>query len=324
MKQAWRLAKLWTLQLVVVSATMTLHTPSASDSVVSAQRLAVPSTHTIRVPFTKLDSDLDQWGMSLRAALQTLVAWELSQCSLVVAADSDYLASQTLDALTGLPNQKQVNKKLWQVVGVTGGWEAAGRRVVWRARGCRAYIFLLRKPQALLSFGDSVPALWDYGGRYVLVGLTRDELDALTLTHKGRKTEHLVGLVQSDKVGKWEVYINQLYWGPGMRLHATWRKGHFSSPASPFIDKISDIRGSVLQLFILTVQIAMFEWEPSTLYRRNEEGVLEHLYGRDIEVIRALADVFNFTAKFIETYDGVPLLYCVMDVFRNQHVSLSI
>ena len=32
--------------------------------------------------------------------------------------------------------------------------------------------------------------------RYVLVGLTLDELDALTLTLKGRKTEHLVGLVQ--------------------------------------------------------------------------------------------------------------------------------
>ncbi|XP_045132353.1 glutamate receptor ionotropic, delta-2-like [Portunus trituberculatus] len=133
--------------------------------------------------------------------------------------------------------------------------------------------------------------------RYVLVGLTRDELDALTLTHKGRKTEHLVGLVQSDKAGEWEVYINQLYWGPGMRLHATWKNGRFSSPVSPFIDKISDIRGSVLK-------IAMFEWEPSTLYRRNEGGVLEYLYGRDIEVIRALADVFNFTAEFVETYDG--------------------
>ncbi|MPC19840.1 putative glutamate receptor [Portunus trituberculatus] len=128
--------------------------------------------------------------------------------------------------------------------------------------------------------------------------------------------------LQSDKAGEWEVYINQLYWGPGMRLHATWKNGRFSSPVSPFIDKISDIRGSVLKrrercrsgsysicdyllkLMILTVQIAMFEWEPSTLYRRNEGGVLEYLYGRDIEVIRALADVFNFTAEFVETYDG--------------------
>lgn len=60
----------------------------------------------------------------------------------------------------------------------------------------------------------------------------------------------------------------------------------------------------LLKLVILTIQVAMFEWEPSTLYRRNERGVLEYLYGRDIEVIRALADVFNFTATFVETYDG--------------------
>ncbi|KAK8392089.1 hypothetical protein O3P69_017608 [Scylla paramamosain] len=128
---------------------------------------------------------------------------------------------------------------------------------------------------------------------YVFVGLTREDLVALTLTHKGRKTEHLVGIVQSERAGEWHVYLNQLYWGLGIRLHATWRKGHFTSPASPFIDKISDIRGSVLK-------VVTFEWQPSTLYHRTEAGQVDFLYGRDVEVVRALAPVFNFTIKFIE------------------------
>ncbi|MPD03237.1 hypothetical protein E2C01_098862 [Portunus trituberculatus] len=110
MTQAWRLARLWSLQWAVASATMIIHTPPASISVASAPRLAVPSIHTIRVPLIQLDSGLDQWGASLRAALQTLVAWELSQCSLVVAADSDYLTSHTLQALSSTPNQKQVSE----------------------------------------------------------------------------------------------------------------------------------------------------------------------------------------------------------------------
>ena len=55
---------------------------------------------------------------------------------------------------------------------------------------------------------------------------------------------------------------------------------------------------------MLLVQVAMFEWQPSTLYYRNEEGILDFLYGRDVEVIRALASVFNFTIKFVETSNG--------------------
>lgn len=61
--------------------------------------------------------------------------------------------------------------------------------------------------------------------------------------------------LQSDKAGEWEVYINQLYWGPGMKLHATWKNGQFSSTASPFIDKISDIRGSVLKVVMGVVML---------------------------------------------------------------------
>ena len=58
------------------------------------------------------------------------------------------------------------------------------------------------------------------------------------------------------------------------------------------------------KLVLLIVQVAMFEWQPSTLYYRNEEGDLAFLYGRDVEVIRALASVFNFSAKFVETTNG--------------------
>ncbi|KAG0724522.1 hypothetical protein GWK47_040425 [Chionoecetes opilio] len=170
------------MKWVIVMAFLTLHAPPlpASIAFTSAQRFSTitpPSIFPTRPrhaaqallslhPRHPQQEQRGHGGTSLSAALHTLVTQELARCSLVVAADADHLASRTLNTLARLPNQKQV-------VGVAGGWAAAGRRVVWRARGCRAYIFLLQHPEALLSFANSASSLWDYDGRLVLAaGLT--------------------------------------------------------------------------------------------------------------------------------------------------------
>ncbi|XP_050718972.1 uncharacterized protein LOC126999888 isoform X2 [Eriocheir sinensis] len=284
------------LSLFLVAAILALHAQHAPASVQKASTSSILSQRpgqSDQDPQPLLPSVLspkhDGGGASLVTALSTLVTRELTYCKLAVFADRDYLASTALHALARLPNQKQV-------VGVAGGWEAVGRRVVWRSSGCRAYIFLLHHPDVLLTLADAAPALWDYAGKFVVVGLTREELEALTLTRKGKKTEHLVGLVQPGGAAEWHVYVNQLYWGSwgrGMRLHGVWRNGRFTNPSSPFFDKISDMQGAVLK-------VVTFEWEPSTLYLRTEAGDVHTLYGRDVEVVKTLARVFNFEMKIIE------------------------
>lgn len=70
--------------------------------------------------------------------------------------------------------------------------------VVWERGGlCRAYLLLLVNPASLFYQATAAPHNhWDYRGRWIIVGLKRDQLEALVLTTKGRKTDHIVGVVE--------------------------------------------------------------------------------------------------------------------------------
>lgn len=70
-------------------------------------------------------------------------------------------------------------------------------------------------------------------------------------------------------------------------------------------------------------QVATFEWTPSTLYLRTEAGAVHTLYGRDVEVIKALAPVLNFTLKFTEPPNGeyhylLPVLWQLATTFLTK------
>ena len=47
-----------------------------------------------------------------------------------------------------------------------------------------------------------------------------------------------------------------------------------------------------------------FEWKPSVLYIRDDDGKMQSLYGIDIEVVQALAKVLNFTIQYQEPPPG--------------------
>lgn len=70
--------------------------------------------------------------------------------------------------------------------------------VVWGRGGlCQAYLLLLTNPVTLFHQATVAPHNhWDYRGRWVIVGLKRDQIEALVLTTKGRKTDHIVGVVK--------------------------------------------------------------------------------------------------------------------------------
>ncbi|XP_071530505.1 glutamate receptor ionotropic, delta-1-like [Panulirus ornatus] len=144
---------------------------------------------------------------------------------------------------------------------------------------------------------------WDFHGRFVVVGASREELQHLALSKKGIKTEHLLGLIKSCREGNWGVYANTVYSGGTIRRVGTWR-GTTSSVVTPssasltfFPDKLTNLQGAELK-------VSTFEWEPSVLYYRGEDNALKFPYGIDIEVINALSWVLNFTVVFQEPPAG--------------------
>ncbi|XP_045615376.1 glutamate receptor ionotropic, delta-2 isoform X1 [Procambarus clarkii] len=226
---------------------------------------------------------------SLVLLLTQVVHQELTGCALVVAYDPPYHQSSLLHHLLRLPH-------LRQVVEVRALEDLA--RLVWRSTQCQGYLLLFKDPAPLAAFVDVDEDSWDYHGRFVVVGTTKDQLQSLALSKKGAKTEHLLGLVKSWREGSWVVYTNNLYRKSPLRRLTTWRSTSFTtSTTTLFPDKLANLRGSLLK-------VSTFEWEPSVLYYRDVTGKLQFPYGIDIEVVNALSSVINFTVVFEEPPSG--------------------
>ncbi|KAK3880864.1 hypothetical protein Pcinc_000154 [Petrolisthes cinctipes] len=144
---------------------------------------------------------------ALATLVKSVVTHELRDCLLVVMWDAAMKGSSVVAIVTTFPNVKQVVE--------VGAWADSGLEgVVWDWGGlCRAYLLLLADPAPLLHQASKAPHNhWDYRGRWVIVGLKRDQLETLSLTTKGRKTEHLVGVIKAeDDSGRYEVLHNLIY-----------------------------------------------------------------------------------------------------------------
>ena len=104
----WLVVTLMTLKCLEVTATNT----SAASGQSSLSIIPILRTHagqTKHISHIYLAHAQDKAVSSLSAALHTLVTQELARCSLVLAADANYITSPLLDALVCLPNQKQVS-----------------------------------------------------------------------------------------------------------------------------------------------------------------------------------------------------------------------
>ncbi|XP_069943829.1 ionotropic receptor 21a [Cherax quadricarinatus] len=226
---------------------------------------------------------------SLSRLLLQVVRQEMMGCALVVAYDSPYHHTRALQNLLQLSQPKQ------QVVEVGGVTDLAG--MLWRSVLCRGYLLLLTDPAPLLVFANTDEDIWDFDGRFVVVGTTKEQLQNLALSKKGVKTEHLVGLVKSGGDGYWVLYTNTLYQDSLLRRLTTWRSTSFTTSTSLFPEKLSNLQGALLK-------VSTFEWEPSVLYYRDKNGTVQFPYGIDIEVVNALSRVLNFTVVFEEPPPG--------------------
>lgn len=54
-------------------------------------------------------------------------------------------------------------------------------------------------------------------------------------------------------------------------------------------------------------QAVVLEYNPAVFYQRDEKGAIMDRYGRDIEVLRAIASFLNFTLQYVEVPPGIML-----------------
>ncbi|KAG7164960.1 Glutamate receptor ionotropic, delta-2-like 14 [Homarus americanus] len=236
---------------------------------------------------------------SLAVLLSAIVIEQLRECVLVVAADQGFWRSPVMDRLLRLPN-------LRQVVNVVGVQDL--QKAVLKAQQCRGYLLLLSDPAPLYTLTDPVTGAWDYDGRYVVAGLSREQLHALTITNKGRKTDHIVGVIRSGDAGQYVVVMNQLYQREKMARVFTWTTSRSSTiPVNLFPDKITDLQGAVLN-------VITFELPPNIMYQRARNGSVLHRYGIDVDAVTALAQVFNFTINFKEP---PPVSVAIIDLHQS-------
>ncbi|KAK3865457.1 hypothetical protein Pcinc_028940 [Petrolisthes cinctipes] len=123
----------------------------------------------------------------LRSVLGKELGLELTGCTLQLGLDPVYLTSPFMTYINTLPYLRQV---------VVVRQAKDFLKMMWGGVMCRVYLFLLFNAQPLLSFADSDLQAWDYYARYIVVGFSRADLQVLSQTRKGRKTQHILGVIK--------------------------------------------------------------------------------------------------------------------------------
>ncbi|KAK7027387.1 hypothetical protein SK128_013601, partial [Halocaridina rubra] len=94
------------------------------------------------------------------------------------------------------------------------------------------------------------------------------------------------------RTGEWALYTNRIIAGNGKKLLALWKNNKFASaPTTLFPDKVTNLHGTKLK-------VITFQWEPSVMYKLDEDGAVVYRYGRDVMVVQALAEALNATLAF--------------------------
>ncbi|MPC78576.1 hypothetical protein E2C01_073066 [Portunus trituberculatus] len=110
-------------------------------------------------PSTTVKPRSSSWmdSEALSKLLVGIIRAELSQCILAIVWDLFFEGSTLIDTLSHLPNVKQV----------VGSGDID--RLMWGAKQCTAYIFLLVDPSSLMDQAEYAKHdAWDYSGRVSL------------------------------------------------------------------------------------------------------------------------------------------------------------
>ncbi|KAG0729207.1 hypothetical protein GWK47_030804 [Chionoecetes opilio] len=157
----------------------------------------------------------------------------------------------------------------------------------------------------------------------VIAGLTRTNIDAFLRTKKGRKTEHILAIVQDD-AGNFAVLTNLLYQKNRLGRLFSWRKPVAGQPGhscEPSVESISHLETkslairhttplpdlSLMELFPdktinlqgSTLNVITILFPPVIMRRFGVNGSVVW-YGYNVRLAETLADILNFTVRFIE------------------------
>ncbi|XP_071524373.1 probable glutamate receptor [Panulirus ornatus] len=177
---------------------------------------------------------------SLARLLVTVARQEMLGCDLLVAFDDAYHQRSLLHHLL----QPDTIKQVWHVNSSDDLLQAS-----WSSPQCRGYLLLIHDLHHLTHFTETHHHVWDYHGRYIVLGSSVERLEAIVASRKGRNTEHLVGLVQVPGVrGEWALYRAQVLRTSALHRVATWR-GSFLTPDLPlFPDQLRNLQGLPLKV----------------------------------------------------------------------------
>ncbi|XP_071518321.1 glutamate receptor U1-like [Panulirus ornatus] len=138
------------------------------------------------------------------------------------------------------------------------------------------------------------------------------EVAGLTELYKYEFASSSSPYLQSGTEGEWVLYMNQLYWGPGVRRINTWYHHRFTRQLDLFPDKMADFQGAVLK-------VSTFTYEPCNVLHRAENGTVVLRYGVDVYLVKAVAQALNITLEFTETENGIFInAICSLGYFSHQ------
>ncbi|XP_068223246.1 ionotropic receptor 21a-like [Palaemon carinicauda] len=264
--------------------------PSARPAILSSNKShseAKPSGMLSSLVNEDLEADFEEEG-ALERLLVTLVEQYLMNCDLIIIFSRSFKDTKLLKTLVFLPNQKQLASINDQ--GVAG-------HINWVSKRCLGVFILSMDLEPLLDFGNRDMTSWSYAARVVVVGLTKEELENLAETKKAKKTEHLLGIVKGSRPSHYFMYTNQLYQGKGLAYITSWGKRNSGISDEIFPDKIANFHG-------VPLTVVTFEFPPSIIYRKGQNGELLFRFGWEIAIVEALSRVFNFSIIYTEPPSG--------------------
>ncbi|XP_068202897.1 ionotropic receptor 21a-like [Palaemon carinicauda] len=224
----------------------------------------------------------------LTKLLLRVIEKDLVNCELVLYYGENSTNSDILEKLAVVAQQKQILRMDSRLNFAS---------MTWKSPTCRGYIFLWPDLLHILDFLNTALNSWDYNGKYIFAGVSLSDLESIVSSEKGKKTEHIVGLIKSERGNSWRAYVNQLYRQPNIVRVNTWMGNGFSGRKGLFPDKTFDLTG-------VTLKACIFPWPPSVMYHLDENRNILFRYGLDIAVIEALAGVMNFNVHYFEPPEG--------------------
>ncbi|XP_068216666.1 ionotropic receptor 21a-like [Palaemon carinicauda] len=240
---------------------------------------------------------LQDWVLE-KGLLNTIVNENLYLCTVTIF----YEATTTGMALILSKTLNERGTKLYRL-----SPDVLKQMTTWIRSSCDTYIFLVATGEILIQHasvnhlkavpyqpGYRPPLFWNYDAYYIiaLTDPSSPQPSDFIGLYNFKKTQNLLILQQNDEFTIiWtHALISKI---PELEFLDTWVNGSFLNRKQLFKKKFDNFQKR-------PVRVATFEFAPSVVYAKDDDGHVVSRLGVDMEVIQGLAVIKNFTVEFIE------------------------